>query len=576
MSELLPALTLFGGLALFLFAMGLLADGLRQAATGWLRRTLRAATRSPVRGLLLGSGLGLFMHSSATTVMLVGFIEAGLLTLAAAIPGILGANIGTTLAMQIVSFHIGDFWAVPLIFGTATWLAAHRPTVRKMGQIGIGFGLLLLGLVTMSGAVAPYRSALLPWLAHLDGTTAGGLWKGILAGTLVTLIVQSSGATIGMCFALIAGGAVTRLEQVFPVILGAHIGTCSTALIAALGASPEARRAALAHLFFNLYGVALAAGLAPWLVPLLRATSGDLLRQAANAHTGVMLLAMLPLLPFSSGLAAGLRRLVHFRTAEAEPSHLDETLLPTPEQALAACIRELQRVARLGAKSLRRNASLLLKPDVRLDRCILRDEDVLDEIQIALREYLTALTARRLSRRQALMVQHLERCMTDIERIGDHNNNLRELSQSRHQRRTVLPREALEQLVQLFESADGVVRRVIESLNPDLPDFTASAQAILDARDRYAQLSTETKTAFLDQTAAHTYTPLQGMVLSDYALELDRIVRHSRLIGLVERHPFFWIKREKLGRVMPEADYPPTPPEGKATLAGRLPLEDFP
>jgi phosphate:Na+ symporter len=289
-----------------------------------------------------------------------------------------------------------------------------------------------------------------------------------------------------------------------------------------------------------------------------------------------MLLAMLPLLPFARGLAAGLRKLIHFRAAEAEPSHLDETLLATPEQALAACIRELQRVARLGARSLRRNAALLLKPDADLDRGVLRDEDVMDEIQIALREYLTALTTRRLSRRQALMVQHLERCMTDIERIGDHNNNLRELSQSRHQRRVVLPQEALERLLNLFTSADNVVARVIESLNPDLPDFRASAQAILDARDAYAQLSTEAKTAFLDQTAAHACTPLQGMVLSDYTLELDRIVRHSRLIGLVERHPFFWIKKEKLDRVMPEAHYPPTPPEHAERLNGKLPLDDFP
>jgi phosphate:Na+ symporter len=309
---------------------------------------------------------------------------------------------------------------------------------------------------------------------------------------------------------------------------------------------------------------------------VFRATSGDLVHQAANAHTGVMLLGMLPLVPLAGPLARVLRRYLHFRTPEVEPCHLDPAQLPRPEQALCACIRELQRMARLGAHSLRRNAALLLKPDARLDADIMRDENVLDEIQLAMREYLTALTTRRLSRRQALMVQHLERCMTDIERIGDHNNNLRELSASRHSRGVTLPRPALEQLVELFQLADAVLRRVIESLNPDLPEFQAAAQAILDARDAYAGRSAAIKSAFMEQTAAHAWTPLQGMTLGDYAMELDRIVRHSRLVALVERHPYFWIKREKLDRTEPEAECPDPIPESNRTLAGRLPPDDFP
>ena len=544
MPVLLPALHLLGGLALFLFAMSLLSDGLRQAATGWLRRALGSITRTATGGLGLGIGLGALMHSSATTVMLVGFIEAGLLRLPAALPPVLGANIGTTLAMQVISLRLGDYWMVPLVLGTAALLAVRPGGLQRLGRLGIGFGLLLLGLGTMSSAVAPYRDALLPWLSRVDGSTAAGLVQGLLAGLVVTLIVQSSGATIGMCFALLAGGAATRLEQVFPIMLGAHIGTCTTALLAALGASPAARRLALFHLLANLYSSALAALLAPGLIPLLRASSSDLVHQAANAHTAVMLLGMLPLAPLAGPLARALTRWVRFRTPEVEPCHLDTDLLARPEQALHACLRELQRVARLGAHSLRRNAALLRGVDARLDADILRDENTLDEIQLAMRDYLAALATRPLSDRQALMVQHLERCMTDIERIGDHNNNLRELSATRHRRRDVLPPDAEARLIQLFQAADAVLRRVIESLAPDRPDFSAAAQAILDARDTYARQSEEAKRRFLEQTAARAWTPLQGMLLGEYALELDRMVRHSRLIALVERHPYFQLESD--------------------------------
>ena len=571
-----PLLGVLGGIALFLFSMSLLAESLRQVAAGWLRRALGSATRSPPRGLALGAGLGFLMHSSATTVLLLGFIDAGLLSLASAVPPVLGANIGTTFAMQVIALHVGDYWMIPLLLGVACGFARRYPSLRRAGRMGTGFGLLLLGFVLMSDAVAPYRADLLPWLAGIDSASAAGLVKGILAGLVLALVLQSSGAVIGMCFALIAGGAATRLEQVFPVILGAHVGTCSTALLAALGGTPDARRLALFHLFANLWGVALAAAVAPWLVPLLRSTSPDLIHQAANAHTGVMLLAMLPLAPWPSPIAGLLKRMIRFRAPDPEPSHLDPDLLHLPERALAACIRELQRVARLGEHSLRRNAALLLGPDGALAAGIERDESVTDEIQLAMRGYLTALSARALSRRQALMVQHLERCMTDIERVGDHNNNLCELSMERHRRRQRLPASAVEQLVRLFAAADQVLRRVSASLDPDGAGFRAAAQAILDARDRYAELSASSRTLFMNQTAGGELTPLQGMLLADYVLEIDRIVRHSRLIALVEQHPYFWIRPEKLGLEAPEADYPEPPPESNGHLAAGLSPDRFP
>lgn len=554
-------LTVLGGLGLFIFAMGLMGDGLRRAAGAHLRGLLKQATRDRFRGVALGAVLGFLIHSSAATAMLVGFLHAGLISLASAVPPIIGANIGTSLSMQLISFHLGDYWHLPVIAGIALRILPFREGLKDTGLILVGFGLLFLGMNIMSGAVAPHREALAPFLAGIRGDTAAGLLRGILIGTLATAITQSSGALIGMCFALIQAGVFTALDQVFPLVLGAHIGTCSTALLASLGAAAGGRRAAVAHLLFNLAGVAGAAAMAPLYYRLIPLTSGDLVHQTANLHLAVMLVTAAVLLPLAAPLARLAAALVRTRSPEPEASHLDEALLAFPEQALCAAIRELRRVARICTQDFRLNAELLFRRDRRQSARVARDEEATDEIQAAMKAYLAAMTQRYLSRRQAILIQHLNRCMIDIERIGDHNLNLCELAERRHRDRgTRFTRETLQALYDLYVSADRVLQAVIASLDPERKDFQQMARAILGARDVYAEHSLTFKATFLDRVARHEFTPLTGIYLSEYVAEFDRIVRHSKMIALAESQPFFWIKQQKLDQAASEAPAYPEPP----------------
>jgi len=294
---LLLAFLVLGGLALFVFGMSVMTDGLRRAAGMHLRAVLHRSTRSRFAGLGLGTVLGALVHSSAATVMLVGFVNAGLMTFSQTVPAMLGANIGTTISMQIVSFKIGTYCYVAITIGFILQMAGRRERTRNIGRALLGFGLLFLGMNTMSDAIRPHRDSLVPLLAGVDGATPLGLLAGIALSTALTAIWQSSGATVGICFALVTAGVFTRFEQVFPIVLGAHIGTCTTALLGSFGTGIEARRCSVSHLLFNLFNVALAVAMRHTWFEYIPYLSSDLIRQTAHFHTGVMIAATVLVLP---------------------------------------------------------------------------------------------------------------------------------------------------------------------------------------------------------------------------------------------------------------------------------------
>jgi phosphate:Na+ symporter len=551
-------LHLLGGLALFMFAIRLMTGSLSAAAGPVLRRLVQVATRGRWRGLTLGTLLGLLLHSSAATVLLVGFLNAGLLTLAQSIAPVLGANLGTTLSMQLISFKVGEYFFVPILAGTLLFLLLPRRPYDQAGTALVGFGLLFLGMTLMSDAVAPHRAMLQPWLATAQQPGIWGQLAALAVATLATVVIQSSGALIGILFALSEAGVFHSLDQIFPLVLGAHIGTCTTALLGSVGTSITARRGAVAHLLFNILNAALALALGPWLVSWVAGTADGLIRQTANLHTIVMLLGIVWALPLRHPFA----RLVEWITPSSSPvpdsSFLDATWLEKPEQAIYQAVRELQRVARVCQVSFRLNAQIMFRMDRNKLLEVRRNEDAVDEIQRAMRRFLNGLTSRYLSRRQSILLQHLNRCMIDIERIGDHNDNLADLAENRRRAQNAyFPAEAQALLFGLFEAADEVLKLVIDSLNPENVDFQAMARAILQARDRYAELSLNAKSIFAERIVAHAYPPLVGIFLSDYVAEFDRIVRHAKMIALVESQPWFWIKRQKLDWVAPEM--PPAP-----------------
>ncbi len=376
-----------GGLALFIFGMNIMSDGLREAAGQKLRTVLSVMTTRKLSGIGLGTLLGTLVHSSATTVMVVGCINAGLMSLTQSIPVILGANIGTTLSMQAISFSLGKYALFAVTAGFLISMIAKNPKHKKLGLSLMGFGLLFLGMNLMSGAIKPYRELLKPIMASISGETTQGLVLGILLATALTSIIQSSGATIGMAFALVQAGVLTSVEQTMPIILGAHIGTCATALLGSLGTSMNAKRSAYAHLIFHIFNVILAALLKGPLVALLVWMSPDnVLRQSANLHTVVMVVAAFVVLPFSTPYAKLILRLFRSRKPEPEPSYLDDKLLEYPEQAICASIHELQRVAKICAKSLCLSGQTILFSQTAQDiHAIKLNEQVVNDIKLAMK-----------------------------------------------------------------------------------------------------------------------------------------------------------------------------------------------
>lgn len=569
-------LRFLGGLALFIFAIKYTTASLRAAAGRTLREMVTRSTRNRVYGVGLGTALGALLHSGPTVVILLGFLHAGLLTLSQAVPAIVGANIGTSLSMQVITFKIGAFYYLPIILGVILMVALPRRPYDAAGGALIGFGLLFLGMELISHAVAPHRAVVGPWLAAPHGAGLTGQLVALLIATAATVAMQSSGATIGILFALAGAGAFPSLTPILPLVLGAHIGTCSTALVASTGMTAEARRGAVAHLLFNVVAGIVCLASQDLLLPAVTRLGGDLMRQTANLHTAVMLVGALVVVPGHALFVGALRLLVRTRAPEPPSSHLDEALLEKPEQALYHSIRELQRVARISWQSFRLNAEIMFKMNRRKLTTVRRNEDAIDEIQRAMKRYLQSMTSRYLSRRQSILLQHLNRCMIDIERIGDHNDNLADLAESRQRTKgAVFPSEAQTALFSLFEAADKVLQVVIQSLDPEQPDFQATARAILQARDQYAEISLNAKSLFAEKIVNHEWPPMTGIFLSDYVAEFDRIVRHAKNIALAESQPYFWIKRRKLDRIAPEMPEPPPPGEEPRDFLDKLQQEGF-
>lgn len=552
---------LLGGLALFILGMDIMSTGLRRAAGQSLRRVLGQATRNRGAGIGLGTLLGFMIQSSAATVMLVGFINAGLMTLGQSIAPMLGANIGTTLSMQLISFRLGDYCYVAIACGFLFSFAAPRPALRQAGRALMGFGLLFLGMNTMSAALEPQRDLFSPWLAYADGSTMSGLLLGVAVSAGVTAVIQSSGATIGMGFALVSAGVVGSLEGIFPIIVGANIGTCVTALLGSIGANVDARRSALAHLFFNIFSAVCAILAAPLFYRFMPLTSSDVIRQAANANTIKMLLTALLILPVAPFYAGLVRKLTPSKREAEPPSRLDQNLLKTPERAIYAALQELQRVGNLCIEGFQLNSEYMLRHDAQSLKRIRTIEQSINEIKAAMKIYVAAITKRYISKRQAMLLLHVDRCMSDIERIGDHVERLSDITRRRSKLpRAILARDMLDQWYKLHRAAGRVLERGIRSLDPDCKHFDEMAAQVMDARAEYSAVSKRAREMLFDRIESHEIVPLAAIGFREYLAVFDRMVKHIKSIAQEEMRPYFRIKPAKLDKVADSAPAAETPP----------------
>lgn len=419
--------TMAGGLGIFLYGMMLMSEGMKKSAGSRLRAILGRLTDNRFVAVGVGAFVTMVIQSSsATTVMLVSFVEARLMTFAQSLGIILGADIGTTVTAQLIAFKLTD-WALPLIaVGAAFTFLGRVETVRHVGEAVLGFGFLFFGMAIMSGAMEPLRSlpAFLNLLVSLENPLLG-----ILAGAVFTALIQSSSAFTGILIVLATQGLIT-LEAAIPMLFGANVGTCVTAALAALNTRHEARRVALAHILFKLVGVVLFVGWIPafadlvrWISPM-EAVDGagvSIPRQIANAHTIFNVALTAIMLPFTRQAAGLIERLLPIRPEPpaAPPAQLDPGLVRTPALAITLAHGETVTMGRLTAAMLRDAIAPFTHRDAAAMGRIERAEARIDRMENAISAYLTRISQQRLTESQADEAFQMMYVVTEFEQIAD-------------------------------------------------------------------------------------------------------------------------------------------------------------
>jgi len=431
-------IVLFGGLGMFIYGMTLMNEGLQLAAGDRLRKMLETFTKTRYRGLAAGTGVtALIQSSSATTVMLVGFVNAGLMTFTQSLGVILGADIGTTITAQIVAFNVILYLSFPCIgFGLILYMVGNRRVVKYSGEILLGFGLLFLGMEIMKGAMAPLKSSgtFENWI-----TTLGSNWfLGLLLGIIITSIVQSSSATTSLVVAMASTGVLSiggadPLRIAVPIILGCNIGTCITAWIASIGTSLPAKRVAWAHYLFKITGVLVFLPFLAWYPTLVRWVSEGLGagpenigRQVAWAHTIFNVILTLIWLPFVPQFAALVKKIKKGAEPEIQrdPLFLDPRIFRSPAMAMEMARKEITRMGHITLDMLKTSLGFLSKLERGGKKQLMEMESIVDGLAHSINEYLSKLSQEPLTDEQSDQLVGFMHAVNDIERIGDHAENI--------------------------------------------------------------------------------------------------------------------------------------------------------
>lgn len=528
------ALVGLGGLSLFLFGMAQLSKGLQSASGQKFRNWMRAIAKNRFKGFSLGLTMGTTVQSSATTVMAVGLLNAGLLTLKGAIPVIAGANLGTTLSMQFIAFDISWLWAAMAIVGGLLYMLDPRSKRGRIGRAFIGLALLFLGMRLMKESVYPFRDTLSQWIANHNGSDWPAFIVSFLGATFFTALIQSSGAAVGILFALSTAGVLTSIEQAFPLIIGAQIGTCITALLASTGTSADARRGAIGHLLFNIITAAVSIILMPFII---KATDFDIFtlsRQIANVHTLSMLAGCILVIPLLQPFVWMLRLLTPFKSNTQEQSFLDYDLLDTPKLAVQACRNELGRTTRIIRRGFYMNRLLLKHPDKRTYMLVKQAERNVNDIYWATRRYMMKITKRTTTNEDTGRMQWMNLCLNYLERIGDHNDNLADLMLEIHKR--IHPDDlqfTIEICDVLCNSVEPILTDIQDAWAGQEADGRAHAGTIKNHRTDYLTESDEQQSRLVENIASGSIMPLTGFILTEYISEMDRIVRHAKKIASI-------------------------------------------
>ncbi|SFE43971.1 Na/Pi cotransporter family protein [Peptostreptococcus sp. D1] len=524
------AVYLIGGLGMFLYGMNVMGDGLQKVAGEKLKRIIEMLTTNKLMGVLVGTIVtAIIQSSSATTVMTVGFVNAGIMTLKQAIGIIMGANIGTTVTAQLVSFSIEKYAPIAIGLGMIMWFFTKKKHVKDLAEILIGFGILFVGMSFMKDAAAPVSEMQKVHDAILALSRNPIL--GIIAGFLITGTIQSSSASIGILIVLASQGLLP-ITAALPILYGDNIGTCVTSLLSTIGASRNARRVAIIHLIFNVMGTLLfIVVLSKPIISLVTTMDPtNVPRQIANAHTLFNLVNVCILFPFSNYLLKLAYKLVPVSVDDEEEERinttkfLDERILETPSIALSNTVDEVIRMASRSTRSLNASYESIKNKDMDLVAKSFEYEKIINKLQIDITNFLFKLTTRNLSDIERIKTDVLFHIVNDIERVGDHAENLAEISGFLNERKLSFSDEASRELDTLFGIASSNFYDSITAIKTYDEEL---AKEIVERETEFGRLEKEYRKTHMDRLRKGDCTVEAGIYFLDIITNLERISDHS-------------------------------------------------
>ncbi len=523
------AINLMGGLGLFLYGMNLMGDGLQKSAGAKLKKIIELLTSNVIMGVLVGMVVTMVIQSSsATTVMVVGFVNAGIMSLPQAIGVIMGANIGTTITAQLVSLDVDFLAPTALGIGIIIYMFSNKPKSKHLAEILIGFGILFTGMDFMKEAVKP--------LAEFQGFTdmlanfGHNPILGVLMGFAITAIVQSSSASMGMLIALASQGLIP-ITAALPILYGENIGTCVTSLISSIGASRNARRAAIMHLTFNVIGsLIFMFVLSKPIVAIVTAIDPtDASRQIANAHTLFNIINVLLLLPFSKLIVKIALKLVPETNTEEDDDakaskYLDDRMIETPPIALSNTLKETLRMGEKAKDSLRASMDGLTQKSSEKINFAFKREKLVNELQKTILNYLLKLSKAPLNDDAIETVDGLFNVVNDIERIGDHAENIAELAQTVVESDLAFSEKGNAELKEMYDKVMSTYTYALQAMETSNPEL---AYKVIKLEEQVDMMEKSCRTNHLNRLNKNLCSIDSGVIYLDIVTNLERISDHA-------------------------------------------------
>ena len=527
-----------GGLGMFIYGMQIMAQGLENAAGSRMKSLLEVLTKNRFFGVVLGAVItAVIQSSSATTVMVVGFVNAGIMNLSQAMGVIMGANIGTTVTGWLVSsvewakfLSPSNLAPIAIMIGVILMLTGRRRPVKDISSIIIGFGILFVGITTMSSAVAPLQES--EGFRNIFVALGHNPFLGIVAGALVTAVIQSSSASVGILQSLAAAGLVPFNAAVY-IIMGQNIGTCVTALLSSIGAKKNAKTAAIMHLLFNIIGTIIFSIAAIVFFKLINPEMGMGMitqTQISSVHTIFNIGTTVLLFPVSDQIIRLAKRLQKDEEVSEDESKvlMDERMLQTPAIALQSVEREVCRMGNIVKATMDRAKQVLFTKDCDMILEIKEEENTVDRLCSGITDYLIRISTLAINEKEHQRVASLLQIVSDIERVGDYCENISEYAEDLKARKASFSEVGTREMREMLEICSGSFTCAVEALEEKDRE---KALAVIDKESRADDMEVRMRTAHMKRLADKECSQEAGIVFVDTLAGLERISDHARNIA---------------------------------------------